>query len=188
MKSNVTFRPCTAEEAAAIVDFLMEIGPELYLSDRSVAEEMVALLFAQGGVVAGFAQYDDAKCMVAMMGYFWGDPHNDFAGKETGFVYVAAIAKSHRHTGTFRGLMAAGGKVFVTQGVKEVRFHAEETNAYTNMLYSKFATPIKKEKNRRGITCILYGNNVANVMAYLKRGPSRRSARTKKMDDCPSVV
>jgi hypothetical protein len=178
MKSNVFFRPCTADEISAIVDFLMEIGPELYLSERSVAEEMVALLFAQGGVVAGFARRDDGKRMVAMVGYFWGDPHNDFAGKETGFVYVAAIARRYRHTSAFRGLMAAGARVFVARGAKEVRFHAEETNAYTNMLYSKFAQPIKKEKNRRGITCILYGNTVANVIAYLPQDPSRRREQT----------
>jgi len=177
MKPKVTFRTCTASDAPALVDFLMEIGEELYLCERRVAVEMVDLLFAQGGVVAGYA---DGR-MMAMLGYFWGDPHKDFADKHIGFVYVAAIAQAWRHTGTFRGLMVEGGQEFMARDVQEVRFHAEETNAYTNMLYSKFAQPLQKEKNRRGITCILYGNSVANVVAYLRKGPGRRSKRTAQL-------
>lgn len=181
MKSKVNFQTCTESDAPAIVDFLMEIGEELKLSERQTAAEMVDLLFAQGGVVAGYATQDGSAKMVAMMGFFWGDPHKDFANKHIGFVYVAAIAKAWRHTGTFRGLMVEGRRVFVAHNVQEVRFHAEETNTYTNMLYSKFAQPLKKEKNRRGITCILYSNSVANVMAYLQKAASRRFERTRPL-------
>lgn len=179
MKSKVTFRSCAEHEAPAIVDFLMEIGPELYLTEPTVAEKMVAQLFAQGGVVAGFAQHDDGQRLVAMLGYFWGDPKNDFAGKDTGFVYVAAIAKAYRHTGAFRGLMVEGGKVFMANNVQEARFHAEETNAYTNMIYAKLADPIKKEKNGRGITCILYGNTVANIFERMQVGRHRQSTQNR---------
>ena len=134
MKSTLKYRLCTAQEAPKVVDFLTELGPELYLNKRAVAAEMVDLLFTHGRVVAGFAQHDDGERLVALIGYFWRDPNNDFAD--------------------------------------------EETNTYTNMPYSKFAMPLKKEKNRRGITCILYGNSVAAVIDYLRRGPSHRTKRT----------
>jgi hypothetical protein len=181
MKNNVSFHICTQSETPAIVDFLMEIGPELKLSERQTAAEMVDLLFAQGVVVAGYATQDGAEKMVAMMGFFWGDPHKDFANKHIGFVYVAAIAKAWRHTGVFRGLMVEVSRIFMAHDVQEVRFHAEEANVYTNMLYSKIAQPLNKEKNRRGITCILYGTSVANAVAYLQKGARRRFERTRPL-------
>ncbi|MEZ4658981.1 MAG: hypothetical protein R2911_15565 [Caldilineaceae bacterium] len=163
--SNISYYVCTSQEKDVVVDFLMSIGEELALTKRSEAVEITELLLAHGGAMISCHKGK----VVAMLGYFLGEPAQAYANKEVGFIYVTAIAKPYRLTRlTWNGM----GFVFRhlrTLGVQEIRCHAREHDRYTNRLYRHFARPIRKEPNRRGVSCILYGSSIDDVMSYLDR-------------------
>jgi hypothetical protein len=159
--TQLKFRPCTASDSQQISDFLYSIGSELDISERTVSAEMTALLFANGGIIGGY----DNDQLAAVVGYFHGDPSRDFADKQIGFIYVAALAKPYRGTSAFSDGLTFTMHLFKAQGLREVRLHALETNARLNAIYSQFARPLRRETNRRGYTCVLYGNRVDSILA-----------------------
>ena len=170
--SNISHHVCTLREKDVVVDFLMSIGDELALTKRNDAAEITDLLFAQGGAMISC---HNGK-VIAMLGYFLGEPIQEYANKEVGFIYVAAIAKSYRLSPLMWKGMGFAVHHLGTLGVKEIRCHAREQDRYTNRLYKHFARPIRKEYNRRGVPCILYGNPIDNVMTYLDRSRPLREA------------
>ena len=168
--SNLTFSICTKHDESAIIDFLWSIKADLMLPNRTVIEEMTALLFEKGGLLAG---YKDGQ-MIAVLGYFLGEPGRNYANKEVGFVYLTAIGKPYRMTRVCSQGLQFTMETLKEMGIREVRFHAAEDDPYTNRLYSHFAKPLGQELNRRGHRCILYGNTIDNVLAYLSNRLTQR--------------
>ncbi|MEZ4706573.1 MAG: hypothetical protein R3A44_05170 [Caldilineaceae bacterium] len=163
--SNIRYQICTLEEKDMVVDFLMSVGEELALTKRSEAAEITNLLFAKGGAMISCLNSE----VVAMLGYFLGEPTQSYANKEVGFIYVTAIAKPYRLSPLMWNGMNFAVRQLRTMGVKEIRCHAREHDRYTNRLYAHFARPLRKERNRRGTPCILYGNSADNILAYMER-------------------
>ncbi len=56
----------------------------------------------------------------------------------------------------------------------EIRMHALESDRRLNSLYGSFAKVIRKEKNRRGLPCVLYGNTLDGVIHILTAREKRR--------------
>jgi hypothetical protein len=58
-------------------------------------------------------------------------------------------------------------ETFQSWGLTEIRMHALESDLRLNSLYGSFARVIRKEKNRRGLPCVLYGNTLDSVARIL---------------------
>ena len=169
-KSNVIFRTHTEADREGIIDFLYSLKDELYFAERAVAEEITSLLFIHGGAIVGTVEDE----IVVVGGYFLGEPAQNFANKEVGFIYVAGIAKPYRGTAVFRTGLQYLLKTFQMWGLKEIRMHALESDKRLNALYGSFANVIRKETNRRGLSCVLYGNTLDGVMQVLAERERRR--------------
>lgn len=167
---KVNYRISSQNEAQDIADFLHSICDELYFSERKFAVEITSLLFTHGGVIVGTVNNE----IVSVVGYFLGDPARHYANKEIGFIYVAGLAKPYRGTAAFRTGLRFLMETFKTLGLQEIRLHALEQDDRLNSLYSRFAGPIRKEVNRRGFPCVLYGNRVENVLTILDKREKRR--------------
>lgn len=161
--SKITFKNCFPAESATITDFLWSLRDDFRFSTRDSVAEITDLLFEKGGVIGGYR--DDE--MVGMFGYFFGEPGRDYANKDTGFVYIAGLAKAVRRAGVFPNAVRFLAETMAQLGIRELRCHAAENDAYTNRLYGRLGQPIGTEKNRRGDTCILYANNVDTLLAVL---------------------
>lgn len=167
--SNFTFKKSIqSEDQEAIVDLVFSIKDEFRLADREAAEKIVNISFEHGGVVSAY----NGSQMVAMMGYFKGEPDKDYQNKETAFLYVACITKEFRLTRLFRQGLLFALREFRKMGLKEIRLQAEATNPYTNRLYSRFAQPLGESKSLRGHRVITYGGTLDEALRYLE--PKKR--------------
>lgn len=151
-RTNITYRPCQPTDAQAISDFLLTIGDELTIRDECEAAEMIALLFAKGGMLGAYRE----EQLIGVLGYFFGEPACNYANREIGFIYLAALAKPYRLSRVFQNGLFYTFPFLRELGVREVRFHAREHDRYLNRLYARIAQPLRKEVNRRGYPCILY--------------------------------
>lgn len=168
--SPITFQVCRSVDAQGVSDFLYSIRDELYFAERHVATEMTELLFSHGCVFTGVVNNE----IVAVIGALFGEPAQAYANKAVGFIYVAGLAKPYRGTAAFRIGFRFVLEHFQTIGLQEVRFHALETDARLNAMYSSFARPIGKERNRRGFSCVLYGRSIEDALVTLNERQRRR--------------
>lgn len=167
--TRVLYKTGSKNDEAAIVNFLWSLRDDLLFSERNRVTEIVQLIFAKGGTIVGY--HNDV--LVAMVGYFLGEPSRKYANKEVGFIYIAGIAQPHRLSRamwhgldfTFRHLQELD--------VNEFRCHAREGDPYTNRLYAHFAKRLGEDVNLRGYPTILYGNTIENVLAYLNKRRGR---------------
>lgn len=168
--SPIAFQVCHPDDAQGVSDFLYSIRDELYFAERHVAAEITDLLFTRGCVFTGVVNNEIA----AVIGALFGEPAQAYANKEVGFIYVAGLAKPYRGTAAFRTGFRFVLERFQMMGLQEVRFHALETDARLNAMYSSFARPIGKERNRRGLSCVLYGRSIEDALATLNAREKRR--------------
>jgi hypothetical protein len=168
-KSVTNYRICPQIEEQEVADFLFSIRDELYFKDRATAQEITALLYERGGVIAGYAK----DKIVSVCGYFFGDPSDGYANKRVGFIYVAGLAKEFRGTKAFRNGLNFLMKTLQTFDVEEIRMHALETDKRLNSLYSSFTRPLRTELNRRGFKCVLYSSLIDDVLRRLNRRERR---------------
>lgn len=178
---QVEFQVSSKSDESAIVDFLWSIKDDLWLADRDSAAKITQLAFDKGGAIAGY--HNDI--LVAMVGYFIGEPSQKYANKEVGFIYVAGLAKPYRLS---RAMW--NGLVFTMQhlqklGMKEIRCHAREQDTYTNRLYSHFAKRLGTDVSLRGDPTVLYGNTIEGVLAYLNKGRTRQSTSPQTPTQIP---
>ena len=158
----------------AVIDLFYAVKEELYLPDRSAVEKMVDLIFAHGGVVGGYY----AGQLVGAMGYFFGDPSEQFADKSILFMYVGAILPEHRGSRLFlQGLRFSLRQMQATP-VAQIRLQAEAANSFTNRLYSRFAKPVGRSRSLRGVEVITYGNELGAALRTLGIRPARVAAPT----------
>lgn len=171
--SNYTFRILNQrDDEEAITNLLLAVKDDLLLPDREAAQRVTNLLFEKGGVLGG---YHGAQ-LVSVLGYFWGDPNEDFADKRVAFLYVGAILAPYRLTRMFHQGLSYALKELQTAGAREIRLQAEAANPYTNKLYRRFARPVAEGKSLRGVPVITYVVPIAAALDYLSRG--RRSDKT----------
>ena len=161
--TTTSFKICTPDDTPLIIDFLLSVKDDFPGFDRQAVEDITRLLFDKGGVLAGFKRGQ----LIALLGYFLGEPARNYSNEEVGFLYLAALAKSVRMTH-----VAYQGLRFTIQslqamGVREVRFHALLTDRYTNRMYARFARQLGEAESLRGDPTILYGASVDEVLAYL---------------------
>ena len=165
MATSTQFAVCTKADTATIHDFLWSIKDDFVASlpDKQTIEEITQLLFDKGGALAG---YRDDK-MIALLGYFWGEPSKDYRNKDVCFVYIIGLTKSLRRTRIVHEGLRYMIETFRSKGIHNLRFQAAETDQYMNRLYSLIAKPLGKEIHRRGFPCILYEATVDEVAAHL---------------------
>ena len=168
--AHVTFRTCSSSDEAAIADFLWSIKDDLHLSEKSAAAKITQLIFEKGGAIVGYHH----DILVAMVGYFIGEPSCNYANREVGFIYVTGLAKSHRLSRAMLHGMDFTIRHLQKIGIKEIRCHAREQDRYTNRLYSHFAERLGKDVSLRGDPTILYGNTIDSVLAYLDKRQTRQ--------------
>ena len=177
--SPYTFKVCNQmEDQEEIVDFLFDIREELYLPDRKVCREIVQLCFAHGGVIAAY----DGSLLVAMLGYFYGEPQCDYVNNDTAFMYVAGIREPYRLTRVFYKGLIFSLQQFQKAGARAIKLQAEAANPYTNKLYGRFARPIAKSKSLRGKEVITYSGSIEEALGYMQRG-KRRSVLPQNADE-----
>lgn len=165
LTNDVMFRVAGADDGGRVVDFLMSLGEELYLGERRVAEEIVARLFAHGFMSIG----EKGKQVVAMSGVLLGEPAKDYVNREVGFIYVAGLAKRYRGQGVFQVGLEFLIEEMVARGLERFRLHVLMTDKRLQGIYGRFARPLREELNPRGMACILYEGNVAQVWAGMKK-------------------
>ncbi len=172
-RSALKYRFCYPQiDRHHVVDFLGTQKAELYLQDESAVHQVADLVFENGGVFAGF---DPAKRLQSMLGFFFGDPADEFSDKQLAFLYVAAISPNFRLTRAFHvGLKQVLGQ-FQEMGLESIRMQAKTTDKYANKLYGRFARPIGEGFSLRGQPVITYGGSIEEALAYFepkKREPS----------------
>ncbi len=168
----IRFCACEASDHTVVTDFLYSIRDELYFSEHTVAVEIADLLYSRGGIIGGFHEGQ----MVALVGYFFGQEADNYTDQQTALIYVAGLAKPYRSSGIFAVGLAFLVKSLDQLGVTRLRLHVLETDKRLNAIYSTFATPIRTERNRRGLCCVLYGNSVEGVLAHLKQRRTQKYA------------
>jgi hypothetical protein len=126
----------------------------------------VQLCFAHGGVIAAY----DGSLLVAMLGYFYGEPQCDYVNNDTAFMYVAGIREPYRLTRVFYKGLIFSLQHFQQAGAKAIKLQAEAANPYTNRLYGRFALPIAHSKSLRGKEVVTYGGSIEDALGYLLRG------------------
>lgn len=155
----------------AVIDVYHEIRDELCLPDQTAVTKMVDLIFERGGVTGGYAGTEQK--LVGALGYFLGDPGEQFADPTVLFLYVGAILPDYRGSRLFRGGLCYTLRRMSQVSVTRIRLQAETTNPFTNKLYSRFATPIGQGKSLRGRDVITYEATVGDALNSLSR--SRRA-------------
>jgi len=179
---SYSYKLLDREDATAITDLLMAIKDELLLPDRSAAQKVTGLLFEKGGVAGGF--HDGKLC--GILGYFWGDPNEDFSDKRVLFLYVGAILEPYRLSRMFLQGLSFTLQMMQAEGAQEIRLQAETANPYTNKLYGRFARPVAKGKSLRGVPVITYGASIPSALNYLQTG--RRPSRPVNPHPSPSTI
>ena len=160
-----TYRTCQPHEKESITNLFMANQKELCLPDRTAADKVTAYLFAKGQITGGFF---DEKLMGAL-GYFLGEPKQDFTNNDVLYLYVGSILPGYRLTRLFlHGLLYTLERYRGT-AVTKIRLQAEASNPYTNKLYGRFAQPIAGELSPRGVPVITYGGSIETAVAYLSR-------------------
>ncbi len=125
---------------------------------------MTDILFTRGGITGGYYKNE----MVGALGYFFGEPDQGFNNKEVLFLYVVGILPDYRATRLFDQNLAYTLRQMRGTCVTEVRMQAEVTDAYTNRLYSRFATPIGLGKSLRDKDVIIYRTTLEDALVYLQ--------------------
>jgi hypothetical protein len=164
--THYTFKSCAqAEDQEEIIDLSYTLKDELYLPDRAVCQQITELCFQKGGVVG----VNDGSQLIAMMGYFYGEPDCDYVNKDTTFLYVAGIRQAYRLTPIFHRGLIYSLQQFQNAGAVAIRLQAEAANPYTNRLYGRFARPLTRSRSLRGKEVVTYGGSIADALAYLRR-------------------
>lgn len=180
-QTTIKYRPCYQQiDEGSLVDFLYVQKDELFLPDKTAVSQVIDVLFHKGGI---FGAFDRQEQMQAMLGFFFGEPGKEYANKETGFIYVTAIARSYRLTRLFRDGFAYSLRQFQQMGVNEIRLQAGEMDRYTNKLYGRFAHPLGKGTTLRGKPVITYGNTVDDALAALERHKRTKIRHTANHTD-----
>ncbi|MFK7802214.1 MAG: hypothetical protein AB8G95_11320 [Anaerolineae bacterium] len=165
-RSALKYRFCYSQiDQQTVARFLSTQKKELYLPDDTAVQQVVDLAFEKGGVFAGF---DQQKNMQSMMGFFFGDPTNDFVEKELAFMYVATIAKNYRLTRAFHVGLKQVLESFSEMGLSAIRMQARATDKYVNKLYGRFAQPLSTGFSLRGQPVITYGGSIDDALAYFR--------------------
>ncbi|MCA9996529.1 MAG: hypothetical protein KDE56_12310 [Anaerolineales bacterium] len=176
-----SFRFCFPQiDRQTAVSFLYQNKEELHLADETAVSQVVDLVFDKGGVFGGF---DRQQQMQGMLGFFFGEPQQEYRNKEVLFMYVAAIAPSYRLTRMFHTALTTALHEFQKMGLEEIRLQAEDIDRYTNKLYGRFAQPISEDVTIRGIKVITYGGSIENALAYLQRGRQPQFHHTPHYSD-----
>lgn len=172
--SKLTYRYCFKQiDELAIRRFLMAQKEDLLLEGETAVQKIIDLLFEQGGVLAIF---DPAGEIVAMMGFFFGDPQKEFKDKETLYMYVGAIAKPYRMTRLFYQ-----GMLFVMQkghemGMTLFRMQANIHDPYINKLYGRMGRPLGESKTLRGHPVMTYGGSILELLGRYGRVAQKTQA------------
>ncbi len=162
-KSITEFRPCNERDRSAITEFLYSLRDDFLFSEKGDAAEVTSVLFRKGGAYAAWRGTE----IVALCGYFFGDPADDYADPSVGYLYVAGAAPRYRLTRLMRDGLVFVSRNLAALGVRELRLQAAERNAYARRLYAKFADPIRQERNRRGHPTVLFAAPVDEVLVRL---------------------
>lgn len=168
---NYSFKLCSDNDTATLVDFLMTVKDELYLPDRAAVESMMALVFDQGGAVGVYC----GQHLVGMMGFFYGEPAQSFANKEVVFLYVAAIDPAFRLSRVFHRGLKFALRELEKMGKTDIRLQAEAANPYTNKLYGRFASFLYASKSLRGVPVNTYGGSICHALNRLDLRRRRRA-------------
>jgi len=147
MKSSIIYRASSERDHEAMVDFVYELRDDLQINDRAVAEQIVQLVANHGGAFIGTLNGRVISCM----GYFFGDPANDFAQKDLCFIYVAGITEEYRCSRVFLDAYRFAMSELSQFEFREVRCQAGMDNPYTNRIYSRLFKLHGTTVNRRGI-------------------------------------
>ncbi|MEM7334940.1 MAG: hypothetical protein AAF490_22880 [Chloroflexota bacterium] len=169
--SELTHRFCFRQiDEDAIMQFLMTQQEELLLDDKTAVQKVVDRLFDYGGILATFTPDGE---IVAMLGFFFGDPSHHFEDKDTLFLYVAAIAKQYRLSRLFYQ-----GMLFVMRKGRELgminfRMQANIHDPYSNKLYSRMGKPLGESRTMRGHRVMTYGGVIQDLLARYERTQKR---------------
>jgi hypothetical protein len=170
--SNYTYRLCRPDEKEAVTDVFFATQEALCLPDRATAAKITERLFARGHLLGG---YHNSR-LVGVLGYFLGDPQDDFASSDVLYLYVGAILPEYQLTRLFYHGLLFILNFYQGTAVTQLRLQAEKANPYTNKLYGRFAQPLAEGKSPRGVPVITYGGSIEEAIAYLSRGKRRRPA------------
>lgn len=170
---NFTYRQCHLDEMEAVIDLFFTTRDALCLPDRTAAEKITKMLFAQGYVSGGY--FEDK--LLGALGYFLGEPKQNFRNKSVLYLYVGAILPGYRLTRLFHHGLLYTLQRYQGTAVTHLRLQAEANNPYTNKLYGRFSQPIAKEKSPRGVPVITYESPIEDAIAYLSRGKRRQPKR-----------
>ena len=166
-QTALNFRHCYKQvDGAMTVDFLFAHRDELALPDKTAVSHIINLLFDKGGILGAF---DRQRRMQGMLGFFFGEPGQDYRNKETLFIYVTAIARPYRLTRLFRDGLTYALRQFQQMGMGEIRMQAQTANRYTNKLYGRFAHPLSEDTTLRGYPVITYGNTIEDALVALEQ-------------------
>jgi hypothetical protein len=170
--SNFTYRLCHQDEKEAVTDVFFATQEALCLPNRAAAAKITKTLFADGHLLGG---YHNNK-LVAVLGYFLGEPKHDFANNDVLYLYVGAILPEYQLTRLFYHGLLFILHLYQGTAVTQLRLQAEKANPYTNKLYGRFAQPIAEGKSPRGVPVITYGGSIEEAIAYLSRGKRPKPA------------
>ena len=166
--SKVIFKICIPADKPEIANLLWSLRTELLLDSYSAAEKVIDVSFEKGGALGGYI--DDE--LVAMLGYFLGDPADGFADKGVGFIYVTGIARQYQMGRLFLRGMAFTMPFFKSIGIHAIRCQASVHDPYTNRLYSRFAQKLGQSVSLNGKPAIQYGSSLDDVLTYMRRRQS----------------
>lgn len=173
---ELTTRFCFKQiDDLAITRFLMTQREELMLDGLASAQKVTDLLFERGGVLASF---DANNEVVGMLGFFFGDPNDGFADKETLFFYVAAIAKQYRLSRLFFTGMLMILKKGEEMGMARFKMQASIHDPYLNRLYGRMGQPQGESKTLRGHPVMTYSGTISALLARYDRTFHKTPAAT----------
>lgn len=170
--SNFTYRLCKSDENEAVTDLFYANAEALCLPDHNAAAKITEFIYAHGQVLGGYHNHK----LVGALGYFLGEPKQDFANNDLLYLYVGAILPDYQLTRLFYHGLLFILQMYQGTAVTHIQLQAEENNPYTNKLYGRFAQPIAKEKSPRSVPVITYGGSIEDAMTYLSRGKRPRPA------------
>jgi hypothetical protein len=174
-QTTINFRLATSAARPAIVRFFNSIRDELYIKNNRAVADMCNMFFTHGGAMIGCNDNE----VIAVVGYFLGDPSEAYADKSIGFIYVAGLDPRYRHTSAFRTGLFKTMAIFQAMGLREVRLHALATDVRLNAIYSSFMETCEPQTNLRGLACNLYRGSIEYVLATARsrqRNPRRFDA------------